>query len=82
MCVAHVQCSKGANTEAPKGLRERNMSLNIVSEIISSDSDESQKLIFWWRENADFNGSTEDLHPRRKDQLVFVLLKPVKTRKK
>ena len=40
-------CSpKEAKTEAPKGLRERNMSC-IVSEIISSDLAESQTLTFW-----------------------------------
>ena len=31
-----------------------------MSEIISSDLDESQKLIFW---SADFRGSVEDWHP-------------------
>ena len=26
VCVVDVQCPKGAKTEAPKGMRERNMS--------------------------------------------------------
>ena len=30
VCVGDVQCPKGAMTEAPKGLRERNMSLYSV----------------------------------------------------
>ena len=34
----------------------------IVSEIISSDVDESQKSIFWCKK-VDFYGSAEDRHP-------------------
>ena len=59
------QCPTGAKTEGPKGLRERNMSIYIVPEI---SSDESQKSIFWCKKpgfqwsiyfgakNLDFNG--------------------------
>ena len=39
VCASHI-------SNAPKGLRERNMSFYIVSEIISSDLDESQKSLF------------------------------------
>ena len=34
----------------------------VVSEIISSDLDESQMLIFWCKKHR-FCGSTEDCHP-------------------
>ena len=33
VCVAHVQCSKGAKTEAPKGPRERNMAKNRLASL-------------------------------------------------
>ena len=43
-----MQCPKGAKTEATNGLKERHIYIcpYIVSEIISSDLDESQKTIF------------------------------------
>ena len=51
MCVAHVQYTPfgGTKTEATKRLRERNRFyvVIILSEIISSDLYESQKLIIW-----------------------------------
>ena len=34
VCVAHVQCLKEAKTEAPKGLRERNIFLDSVRKLI------------------------------------------------
>ena len=58
MCVRST-CAmpEGAKTEAPKGLRERNMSLYnfIVSGSISSDLEESQCSVYILvQKNADF----------------------------
>ena len=44
MCVGDVQYPKGAMTEVQEGPRERNICPYIVSEIISSDLDESQYI--------------------------------------
>ena len=49
MCVGDVQCPKGAMTEAQKGHEGEEyigpMSFYVVSEIISSDLDESQESL-------------------------------------
>ena len=49
VCVAHVQCPKGAKTEAPG----REICPSVVSEMFFSDLDESQKSILWCKKNAD-----------------------------